>query len=107
MYRRRRSDSICGKWECLVVMPNLNLPGNRAFLWTYPRMNLWKVGSLRSRSRNNNGESTLTARESLDPQRSLWDLIAIQLRRHREERGLSGTTLGRLLGVDRSTVSRL
>lgn len=49
----------------------------------------------------------MTARESLDPQRSLWDLIAIQLRRHREERGLSGTTLGRLLGVDRSTVSRL
>lgn len=49
----------------------------------------------------------MTARESLNPQGSLWDLIAVQLRRHREERGMSGTALARLLGVDRSTVSRL
>lgn len=37
---------------------------------------------------------------------SLWDLIAVQLRRHRKERGLSGEALGRLIGVNRSTVSR-
>jgi transcriptional regulator with XRE-family HTH domain len=37
----------------------------------------------------------------------LWQLIAIQLRRHREERGISGEALGRFLDLDRSTVSRL
>ncbi|RFU42868.1 XRE family transcriptional regulator [Actinomadura logoneensis] len=37
---------------------------------------------------------------------SLWELIATQLRRHRKERGLSGDALGRLLDVNRSTVSR-
>ncbi|MFC4912577.1 helix-turn-helix domain-containing protein [Actinomadura gamaensis] len=37
---------------------------------------------------------------------SLWELIAVQLRRHRKERGMSGEALGRLLDVNRSTVSR-
>lgn len=49
----------------------------------------------------------MTRRESLDPNGSLWDLLAVQLRRHREERGISGGALGALLGIDRSTVSRL
>lgn len=49
----------------------------------------------------------MSARDSLDPAGSLWDLIAIQLRRHREERKLSGTALGRILDLDRSSVSRL
>lgn len=49
----------------------------------------------------------MSARESLDPEGSLWDLIAIQLRRHREERKMSGSALGVLIGLDRSSVSRL
>jgi transcriptional regulator with XRE-family HTH domain len=49
----------------------------------------------------------MTARESLNPEGSLWDLIAVQLRRHREERRMSGSTLGALLDLDRSSVSRL
>jgi hypothetical protein len=49
----------------------------------------------------------MTSRESLDPRGSLWDLIAVQLRRHREERQMSGSALGALLNLDRSSVSRL
>ncbi|MEW2352975.1 helix-turn-helix transcriptional regulator [Spirillospora sp. NPDC029432] len=49
----------------------------------------------------------MNARESLNPESSLWDLIAVQLRRHREERKLSGSALGAILDLDRSSVSRL
>lgn len=49
----------------------------------------------------------MSARDSLDPAGSLWDLIAVQLRRHREERKMSGSKLGELLDLDRSSVSRL
>jgi Domain of unknown function (DUF5753)/Helix-turn-helix len=48
----------------------------------------------------------MSVRESLDPDRSLWDLIAAELRRQRELRKISGSRLGALLGCDRSTVSR-
>jgi transcriptional regulator with XRE-family HTH domain len=48
----------------------------------------------------------MTIRESLDPDRSLWDLIAVELRRQRELYKISGSRLGALLGCDRSTVSR-
>jgi Domain of unknown function (DUF5753) len=48
----------------------------------------------------------MTIRESLDPDRSLWDLIATELRRHRERNKISGSRLGAMLGCDRSTVSR-
>ncbi|HEY7484012.1 MAG TPA: helix-turn-helix transcriptional regulator [Streptosporangiaceae bacterium] len=47
------------------------------------------------------------ARDSLNPRGSLWDLIAVQLRRHREQAKMSGTRLGDLLDLDRSSVSRL
>lgn len=43
----------------------------------------------------------------LDPDRSLWHLIAVEVRRQREVHGLSGTRLAGLLGCDRSTVSRI
>ncbi|MFI0406305.1 helix-turn-helix domain-containing protein [Actinomadura sp. 3N508] len=46
-------------------------------------------------------------RESPNPADSLWSLIAVQLRRHRDERGLSGGDLALLFDRDRSTVSRL
>jgi transcriptional regulator with XRE-family HTH domain len=49
----------------------------------------------------------MSTRESLDPEGSLWDLIAVQLRRHREERKMSGSALGAILDLDRSSVSRL
>lgn len=49
----------------------------------------------------------MSARELLNPENSLWDLIAVQLRRHREERRLSGSALGVILDLDRSSVSRL
>jgi transcriptional regulator with XRE-family HTH domain len=48
----------------------------------------------------------MAAIESLDPDRSLWDLIAVELRRQREARGISGSRLGAIIGCDRSTVSR-
>ncbi|MFD0856754.1 helix-turn-helix transcriptional regulator [Actinomadura adrarensis] len=49
----------------------------------------------------------MSARESLDPASSIWHLIAVQLRRHREERNISGAALARILDLDRSSVSRL
>ena len=42
----------------------------------------------------------------LDPDRSLWHLLAVEVRRQRESHGLSGNQLADLLEVDRSTVSR-
>ncbi|WP_158581549.1 Scr1 family TA system antitoxin-like transcriptional regulator [Actinomadura spongiicola] len=45
--------------------------------------------------------------EALDPDRSLWDYIAVELRRLREARGLSGNKLAERLGCDRSYVSRV
>ncbi|RAY15692.1 hypothetical protein DPM19_07870 [Actinomadura craniellae] len=47
-----------------------------------------------------------TVRELLDPDRSLWHLIAVELRRQRELNRLSGSRLGVVLDCDRSTVSR-
>ncbi|MBO2464202.1 helix-turn-helix domain-containing protein [Actinomadura violacea] len=45
--------------------------------------------------------------DSLDPDRSMWDFIAVELRRQRRARGISGAALGRLIGRDRSIVSRI
>lgn len=42
----------------------------------------------------------------LNPDGSLWHCIAVELRRQRELRHLSGSQLAKLVGVDRSTVSR-
>lgn len=42
----------------------------------------------------------------LNPDRSLWHLIAVELRRQRELHQLSGNQLAEILMVDRSTVSR-
>lgn len=46
------------------------------------------------------------ARESLDPERSMWHFIAVHLRRYRELHQMSGQALADILGCDRSTVSR-
>lgn len=43
----------------------------------------------------------------LDPDRSLWHVIAIEVRRQRELHGLSESELARELECDRSTVSRI
>ncbi|MGI5206362.1 helix-turn-helix domain-containing protein [Spirillospora sp. CA-108201] len=43
----------------------------------------------------------------LDPDRSLWHFIAVEVRRQRELHGLSGNRLAAVLGCDRSTVSRI
>lgn len=43
----------------------------------------------------------------LDPDRSLWDHIAVELERLRKLRGLSGNKLAAQLGCDRSYVSRV
>ncbi|WP_433326322.1 helix-turn-helix domain-containing protein [Spirillospora sp. CA-294931] len=43
----------------------------------------------------------------LDPNRSLWHLIAVEVRRQRELHKISGTRLADLLECDRSTVSRI
>ncbi|GAA4239780.1 helix-turn-helix transcriptional regulator [Actinomadura meridiana] len=45
--------------------------------------------------------------QALAPDRSLWDYIAVELRRMREARGLSGNKLAQQLGCDRSYVSRV
>ncbi|MBX6767477.1 MAG: helix-turn-helix transcriptional regulator [Actinomadura rubrobrunea] len=46
-------------------------------------------------------------RDDFDPRRSLWDLIAAEVRRQRERDGLSVSQLARRVNVDRSTVSRI
>ena len=43
----------------------------------------------------------------LDPDRSLWHLTAVEVRRQRELHGLSGNRLAAILDCDRSTVSRI
>jgi len=45
--------------------------------------------------------------EGLDPDRSIWDHIAVELRRLRKLRGLSGNALADQIGCDRSYVSRV
>ncbi|WP_242910268.1 helix-turn-helix domain-containing protein [Actinomadura terrae] len=45
--------------------------------------------------------------DHLDPDRSLWDYIAVEVRRLREARGLSGNRLAIEMGCDRSYVSRI
>jgi transcriptional regulator with XRE-family HTH domain len=42
-----------------------------------------------------------------DPRHSMWDLIAVQLRFQRNQRGLSGEAFGRILNISKSKVSRL
>ncbi|MFI0410708.1 helix-turn-helix domain-containing protein [Actinomadura sp. 3N508] len=49
----------------------------------------------------------MTSEESLDPDRSMWDYIAVELRKERRARGVSGAALARLIGRDRSIVSRI
>ncbi|GLZ08196.1 transcriptional regulator [Actinomadura sp. NBRC 104412] len=49
----------------------------------------------------------MNGQESLDPDRSMWDFIALQLRRHRRARRMSGAQLARLIDRDRSIVSRI
>lgn len=45
--------------------------------------------------------------DGLDPERSIWHFIALELRRQREMRGLSGNKLAGQIGCDRSYVSRV
>src|SRR4051794_18435530 len=49
----------------------------------------------------------MSARELLDPDASLWDWLACDLRFYRESHGLTGTQLGEIIGCVRSTVSNL
>ncbi|MFF5265149.1 helix-turn-helix domain-containing protein [Actinomadura viridis] len=49
----------------------------------------------------------MAGQESLDPDRSMWDFIAVELRRQRRARGVSGAALARIIGRDRSIVSRI
>jgi transcriptional regulator with XRE-family HTH domain len=49
----------------------------------------------------------ITVGHMLDPERSMWDLIAVEVRRQRELHQLSGNRLAQILECDRSTVSRI
>ncbi|TDC54319.1 XRE family transcriptional regulator [Actinomadura sp. KC345] len=48
----------------------------------------------------------MAARPDLDPDRSIWHFIAVQLRFHREQRGWSESRLANLIDRTRSVVSR-
>ncbi len=48
----------------------------------------------------------MSLRDSLTPDRSLWHVIAVHLRRYREAHSLTGQALADILDCDRSTVSR-
>ncbi|MQY07338.1 DUF5753 domain-containing protein [Actinomadura macrotermitis] len=45
--------------------------------------------------------------DPLDPDRSMWDFIAVELARQRRARNVSGSDLARLIDRDRSIVSRI
>jgi transcriptional regulator with XRE-family HTH domain len=49
----------------------------------------------------------MPAREFLDPDSSMWDWIAVDLRFWRLKHGLSGSQLGRIISCSRHTVSNL
>jgi transcriptional regulator with XRE-family HTH domain len=49
----------------------------------------------------------MVARESPDPMESMWAWLAHDLRFYRNKHGMTGTKFGELLGVVRSTVSRM
>ncbi|WP_395106051.1 helix-turn-helix domain-containing protein [Actinomadura sp. SCN-SB] len=49
----------------------------------------------------------MTMVDGLAPDRSIWDYIAVELRRQREVKGLSGNKLAGHIGCDRSYVSRV
>jgi DNA-binding XRE family transcriptional regulator len=49
----------------------------------------------------------MAARELLDPDSSLWDWIAYDLRRYRIKHEMSGTQLGKVMDCTRHTVSNL
>ena len=49
----------------------------------------------------------MSSRPPLDPMTSMWHWLAYDLRFYRERAGLTGTELGKIIGVVRSTVSRL
>jgi transcriptional regulator with XRE-family HTH domain len=49
----------------------------------------------------------ITLSNELDPDRSLWHLIAVEVRKHRERHELSGYRLAKILGCHRSTVARI
>ncbi|GAA1554715.1 helix-turn-helix transcriptional regulator [Actinomadura kijaniata] len=49
----------------------------------------------------------MNSQELLDPERSMWDFIAVELRRQRTMRRVSGAQLARMIGRDRSIVSRI
>ncbi|TDD76644.1 helix-turn-helix domain-containing protein [Actinomadura rubrisoli] len=48
----------------------------------------------------------MSGQDDLDPDRSLWHFIAVQLRVHRERQGWSETRVGELIDRTRSVVSR-
>jgi transcriptional regulator with XRE-family HTH domain len=79
----------------------------RAFVFSQDKHERCGLPSLRSYTKFTSKEVAMGARELLDPAGSLWDLIAVQLRRHREERKMSGSKLALILDLDRSSVSRL
>jgi transcriptional regulator with XRE-family HTH domain len=49
----------------------------------------------------------MTNNSPLDPKQSLWNAIAVYLRHCRQQRGLSGESLGRIIGASKSTVSKI
>ncbi len=49
----------------------------------------------------------MAEREHLDPYNSMWDWISFDLRSWRDAHGLSLTQLGKIMGVDRTTVSNM
>jgi transcriptional regulator with XRE-family HTH domain len=51
--------------------------------------------------------SSVPTIDGLNPDRSIWDYIAVTLREERERRGLSGNKLAGEIGCDRSYVSRV
>jgi hypothetical protein len=49
----------------------------------------------------------MRTRPDFDPDNNLWDLIAVELRRQRQERGLSHAAVGEIIGRDRSLVAHV
>ncbi|GAA2429213.1 helix-turn-helix transcriptional regulator [Actinomadura vinacea] len=49
----------------------------------------------------------MRTRPNFDPDGNLWDLIAVELRRQRQERGLSHAAVGEIIDRDRSLVAHV
>lgn len=60
-----------------------------------------------STTRENVKECTVTANPAPDPLTSMWACLAHELRFYRTRAGLTGDEFGKIMGVVRSTVSRM